>query len=133
MVLAMRSALRDAGLNPSDIGHVNAHGLGDVETDRDEAAAILEVFGVAGKSVPVTAVKSLIGNSGSGAGMIEVAASLLSLQQGMIPPTLNFEEPDSTCPLNVVGKQPVSTSNKVFLSVNVTRMGQASATVITAV
>ena len=129
---AMRAALSDAGLEPSDVGHINAHGLSTEEADADEAAAILEVFGEAGRQVPVTAIKSYFGNAGSGCGTLELAASVLGLQQGLIPPTLNYTTPDPDCPLNIVRGEPQPAPNKIVLKVNFTRMGQASALLVEA-
>ena len=127
MVNAMRAAIRDAGLQPEEIGHVNANGLGSRVADVEEALAIREVFASNADPVPVTALKSLLGNSGSGCGTLELAGSILGLAQGVVPATLNYDTPDPECPLNVVHAEPLSTTNKVVLNVNVTRMGQASA------
>ncbi len=128
---AMRQALRDAKLKPEQIGHINAHGLGTVEVDAAESQAILDVFGDdLGRRIPVTAPKSFLGNSGAGSGLLELAASVVGLSHGLIPFTLNYDTPDPACPLNVVAKQPQSTSNQIVLSVNVTRVGQAAAAII---
>jgi 3-oxoacyl-[acyl-carrier-protein] synthase II len=125
---AMRAALRDADITAADIGHVNAHGLSDTESDREEALAINDIFG--GGDVPVTALKSYFGNAGSACGSLELAGSLMALQEGVIPRTLNFETPDPDCSLNVVHGTPLETKNGVVLSINVTRMGQASALIV---
>ncbi len=130
LVNAMRTALNDAGLSPSDVGHINAHGLGTKQGDIDEAAAIHDVFGSDAETVPVTALKSTIGNSGAGCGTLELAASLLGLKHGVVPATLNYDEPDPECPLNVVHGQPSAISNKIVLNINVTNIGQASALVV---
>jgi 3-oxoacyl-[acyl-carrier-protein] synthase II len=127
---AMRSALRDAGLGPADVGHINAHGLGTTDSDREEAAAIRDVFGEFGSRVPVTAIKSYLGNSGAGCGVLELSASLLGLRHGIVPPTLNYRQPDPECPLNVVHDEPLPVENKTVLSTNVTRMGQAVAVIV---
>lgn len=128
---AMRLAIRDAGLTPDQIGHINAHGLGTRETDIEEAKAIHDVFGPElGRQVPVTAIKSFLGNSGAGSGSLELAASIVGLSQGVIPYTLNYETPDPECPLNIVAGKPQPTQNRIVLNVNVTRMGQASAAVV---
>lgn len=133
LVNAMRLAIRDAGLQPQQIGHINAHGLGTRETDVEEAKAILEVFGDdLGRKIPVTALKSVFGNSGAGSGMMELAGSLLGLAHGVVPATLNYDTPDPECPLNIVHGKPLPMTNKTFLKINVTRMGQASASVIEA-
>ncbi|MDP1799612.1 MAG: beta-ketoacyl-[acyl-carrier-protein] synthase family protein [Planctomycetaceae bacterium] len=130
-VRAIRSALKSADLSPEDIGHVNAHGLGMKDVDVAEARAILDVFGPElGRRIPVTAMKSVLGNSGAGSGTLELAASLISLQHGVIPATLNCDNVNPECPLNIVRGEPRSTTNKVVLSLNVTRAGQASAAIV---
>ena len=128
---AMRGALRDAGLRPNQVGHINAHGMGTRDVDIAEAQAILDVFGEElGRRIPVTAPKSFLGNSGAGSGLLELAASVMGLAHGVIPYTLNYETPDPACPLNIVAKQPQATSNRVVLAVNVTRVGQAAAAIV---
>jgi 3-oxoacyl-[acyl-carrier-protein] synthase II len=123
---AMRSALRAANLRPDEIGHINAHGLGGKLTDLEEARAIHDVFGAFASQVPVVGLKGFLGNSGAGDGALELAASLLALQQGCTPFTLNCHQPDPECGLNVVRGAPLPTSNKVVMNVSYTRIGQAS-------
>jgi 3-oxoacyl-[acyl-carrier-protein] synthase II len=130
LVLAIRGALNDARLRPQDIGHINAHGLGTIESDLHEAQAIHDVFGEFAAKVPVTALKSYFGNSAAGCGSLELAGSLIALKHGLIPPTLNYRYPDPECELNVVAGGPLATENRTFLKINVNRMGQASAVVI---
>lgn len=130
---AMKLALRDACLQPSEIGHVNAHATGDPQGDIEEALAIHDVFGSLGDTVPVTALKSYWGNPGASCGTLEIAGSLLGLQHGVVLPTLNYETPDPKCRLNVVHGAPLKVTNKVFLKASVTRAGQASAVVVTGV
>lgn len=129
LVNAMKAACRDAGVEPGDIGHVNAHGQGSRQSDIHEATAIREVFG--DTAIPVTAFKSYTGSAGSGCGTMELVCSIVGLQNGVIPKTLNYERPDPDCPINVVHGDHLPTDNKTFLNINVTRMGQASAAVIT--
>jgi 3-oxoacyl-[acyl-carrier-protein] synthase II len=133
LATAMRSALRDADLAPDEIGHVNAHGLSTTQLDREEAAAIQDVFGSYTEKLPVTAIKSYLGNAGSGCGSLELAASIVGLLHGVVPHTLNYETPDPACPLNVVRGEPRSVTNKRLININVTRMGQASALIAEAV
>ncbi len=130
LVNAIRMALNDAGLAPGDVGHVNANAQGTRTGDREEAQAIRDAFGSHADHVPVTAFKSFVGNSGAGCGSIELAASLLGLQHGVVPPTLNYEEPDPECPVRVVAGQPEATNNRVMLKLSVSRLGQASALVV---
>lgn len=127
----MRAALRDANLRPDQIGHINAHGLGTTEVDAAEAQAILDVFGDdLGRRIPVTAPKSFLGNSGAGSGLLELAASVIGLSHGVIPQTLNYETPDPRCPLNIVHGKPQTTSNRIVMNINVTRVGQAAAAIV---
>jgi 3-oxoacyl-[acyl-carrier-protein] synthase II len=127
---AMRAALRSAGLSPDDIGHINAHGVGELEADRAEAQAIHEVFGPRGATIPVTSLKGAMGNAGAGGGTIELAASLLGLAHGLIPPTLHCDHPDPACGLNVVRDRPLPTSQLSVLKLSFTRLGQASAVIL---
>ncbi len=129
---AMRAALRDAKLSPDKIGHINAHGTGERKGDIEETKAIHDVFGEVAAKVPVTALKSYMGNAGSGSGTLEIAGSLICLQHGVVPATLNYAHPDPECRLNVVHGEPLSVSNRTFLKINVTRAGQASAMVFEA-
>ncbi len=123
---AMRYALSAAGLQPGDIGHINAHGLGGKESDLAEAKAIHEVFGALGNTVPVVGLKGYWGNSGAGDGVVELAASLLAVNRGCIPYTLNTAHPDPACNLNIVCNAMRETDNKTFMNVSFTRVGQAS-------
>lgn len=129
LIRVIRMAIERAGVSPSEIGHINAHGLGSRQADIDEAKAIYEVFGESASTVPVTAFKSVIGNSGAACGTLELAASLIGLQHGVVPSTLNFSTPDDECPLNIIHGSPLKTDNKLFLTVNVTTFGQAAALV----
>jgi 3-oxoacyl-[acyl-carrier-protein] synthase II len=122
---AMVAALRDAGASPADVGHVNAHGLGTVERDADEARAIREVFGPLSDKVPVAAPKSNFGNLGAGSGAVELIASVLALREGRLPRVLNYETPDPACPLAVVADD-ATPAGRSFLNLSVTPQGQAA-------
>ncbi|MFO1022760.1 MAG: beta-ketoacyl-[acyl-carrier-protein] synthase family protein [Planctomycetales bacterium] len=130
MVVAMKSALKDAGLTPADVGHINAHGLSTTTDDVLETEAIHEVFGDLGTKVPVTAFKSYWGNPGASCGSLELIGSLLGFSQGIVLPTLNYHKPDPACRLNVVHGEPLKGANPVCLKLSVTRIGQASALVV---
>lgn len=122
---AMRAALDTAGLQPQQIGHVNAHGNSTREDDPAEAQAIRAVLG----DVPVTAPKSYFGNLGHGSGMVELCVSLLAMQQGVVPPTLNYDTPDPECPVNVVTELQEN-DHTAFIKLNHNTTGQAAAVVI---
>jgi 3-oxoacyl-[acyl-carrier-protein] synthase II len=123
---AIDAALASAGLAPTDIGHVNAHGSGMVEEDRFEAQAIRTCLG----DVPVTAPKSYFGCLGAGTGAVEMAASVLAITTGTVPATLNYEFPDPACPVNVVHGQPLPTAQRTALVLNQTETGQTAAVVL---
>ena len=120
--------LAAAKLEPAAIGHVNAHGLSTVISDRVEAQAIRDTLG----DVPVTALKSYFGNLGAGTGAVEMVGSLLAITSGAVPPTLNYERPDPQCPVNVVHTQALATNLRTALVLNHNTMGQAAAMVLTA-
>jgi len=126
---AIRAALAKAGVEPGDLGHVNAHGLG-TSSDLAEAQGIRDALGAAGTRVPVSALKGAFGNSGAACGSIELVASLLGLSRGVIWPTIGTTKPDPECGLNLVLGQPLATDNKLFLKLNYTRCGQATALVV---
>ncbi len=127
LVNAMRSALRDAGLAPSDIGHVHAHGLSTRTSDIDEARAFEAVFGA--RIPPVVAAKSYFGNLGAGSGVVELIASLAALERGRLFPVRNFETPDPECPLPVV-TDTTTPAGDVAMNVNVTPQGQAAVVIV---
>ena len=93
-----------------------------------EARAIARVFGPHG--VPVTGLKGCLGNIVSGCGAVELLGSLLGVNRGLIPPTLNCDHPDPACAIDVVRGAPRPTTNPVFLKTNVTRHGQAAAVIV---
>ncbi len=127
---AAMAAIERSGISADAIGHVNACGSGNPIRDQYEAAALHRVFGARGSSVPVTAIKSYMGSAGSGSALCELVGSLLALQNGVVPKTLNFSSPDATNPVNVVHGEHLAAPNGVFLKTSVTRVGQASAVVV---
>jgi nodulation protein E len=99
---AMRMALRDAGLAPEQIGYINAHGTATEVNDRTETAAIRLVFGAHADKLAVSSTKSMHAHTLGAAGAIEAAASALTLNCGIIPPTVNYSKPDPVCDLDFV-------------------------------
>jgi 3-oxoacyl-[acyl-carrier-protein] synthase II len=100
--LAMAAALADAGLGPQDIDYINAHGTSTPLNDRLESLAIKQVFGPRAYEIPVSSTKSMIGHLLGAAGAIEAVATILTMVRGVIPPTINYEEPDPECDLDYV-------------------------------
>ena len=101
---AMRSALREAGLQPEQIGYINAHGTGTPGNDPVETRAIREVFGPHADKLAVSSTKSLHGHALGAAGALEAIATVLALHHGILPPTANYNEKDPECDLDYIPK-----------------------------
>jgi len=125
---AIRAVLGRAGLPPERLGHVNAHGLSTREMDRVEARALAAELG----DVPVTAPKGALGHLGAGSGAVELAAGILAIEAGLVPPTLNHDATDPDCPVNVVAGEPLAGRPPSVLAVNLCSTGQAAAVLVTA-
>jgi nodulation protein E len=104
-IRSIRAALRDAELSPREIGYINAHGTGTSGNDACEANAIRTVFDQHTDSLPVSSTKSMHGHALGGAGALEAAATVLALQEGLLPPTANFTTLDPECDLDVIQNQ----------------------------
>lgn len=123
---AILGALQAANLRPDEIGFVVAHGLSTVDDDCLEAQAIHDTLG----DVPVTAPKSYFGYLGAASGALEMALGVLAFQHGQIPPTLNYEQPDPRCPINVVHGQPSPVARPTTLVLSHCPHGRAVAMVL---
>lgn len=121
---AIEMALKVAGVDASSIGHVQSHGVSSLRCDKEEAAAIAEVF----PETPVTATKSYMGNLGAGSGMVEAISGVLAMENNCLFPILNCDDLDPDCKISVAKKGDAAGDS--FINVNVTPQGQASATVI---
>lgn len=100
--LAMSNAIRDAGLDPSSIDYINAHGTSTQVGDAAESLAIEKVMGAAAANVAVSSTKSMIGHLLGAAGAVEAAFSILALRDQVAPPTINLDNPDEQCRLDYV-------------------------------
>jgi 3-oxoacyl-[acyl-carrier-protein] synthase II len=123
---SIAAALRSAGLSPSDVGHVNANAGGWPKADAIEAKAIQAELG----DVPVSAPKSYFGDLGASTGAVELIASVLALQHGRVPRTLNYQEPDPECPVNVVRGESLVTTKNIAVVLNQNETGGAAAVVL---
>lgn len=99
---SMANALRDSGLNASDIGYINAHGTSTIVGDRAETMAVKSVFGDAASQLAVSSTKSMIGHLLGAAGAVEAVFTILALRDGVAPPTINLDNPGEGCDLNYV-------------------------------
>lgn len=100
--MAMQLAIEDADLTPADIDYINAHGTGTQLNDPMETLAIKHVFGERAYQIPISSNKSMIGHIITAAGAVEAIASVQTIKTGIIPPTINLEEPDPDCDLDYV-------------------------------
>jgi 3-oxoacyl-[acyl-carrier-protein] synthase II len=98
----MLAALQDAGLEAEKIGYINAHGTSTVLNDKCESLAINNVFGNHAQALKISSIKSMIGHLLAGAGSVEFVATVMSIFSGMLPPTINYKEPDADCSLDYV-------------------------------
>jgi 3-oxoacyl-[acyl-carrier-protein] synthase II len=125
-------ALADAGIDPGEVGHVNAHGTATPQTDAAEARAFGRVFGARIAHLPVTSIKSMIGHCLGASGAVEAAALALTIDRGTIPPTINHAEGDAGTPLDVVANQPREQRLRCALSTSLGFGGNDSAIVMKA-
>jgi len=103
-IRCMRMAIKDAGLKPEDIDYINAHGTSTQLNDLTETIAIKSVFGEHAQKIPISATKSMTGHLLGAAGSTEAIFTVLALRDGILPPTLNYDEPDPECDLDYVPK-----------------------------
>jgi len=99
---AIRGAMADAGLNPEDVGYINAHGTGTAANDKTECAAVAHAFGAHADRLMISSTKSMHGHLIGGTGAVELLACIMALREGVIAPTIGYEEPDPECALDVV-------------------------------
>ena len=113
---AIRLAIQDGKLNPSEIDYINAHGTSTPANDSNETSAIKNVLGDRAKQIPVSSTKSMTGHLLGGSGGIEAVACVLSIKNGIIPPTINYSNPDPDCDLDYVPNKARETKIRVALS-----------------
>ncbi|MCP4714178.1 MAG: beta-ketoacyl-[acyl-carrier-protein] synthase family protein [Deltaproteobacteria bacterium] len=114
--ICMDSALRDAGCDIEEIDYINAHGTSTYLNDKSETAAIKNVFGERAYEIPVSSNKSMLGHLVASAAAIELIISVLTINRNLIPPTINYENPDPECDLDYVPNDPRQREVKKILS-----------------
>jgi 3-oxoacyl-[acyl-carrier-protein] synthase II len=112
----MEAALKDAGIAPEEIDYINAHGTSTPLNDRTETLAVRQVFGKHADRLPVSSTKSMIGHLMGAAGAVEAIACIMTLQTGVLHPTINYETPDPECDLDYVPNQARETHPRTVLS-----------------
>ncbi len=112
----MRLALEDAGIKPEEVDYINAHGTSTPLNDKVETMAIKQLFGEHAYKLKVSSNKSMIGHLLGAAGAVEAVASVKTIETGIIPPTINLENPDPECDLDYVPNRAVKSDVKVVLS-----------------
>jgi len=113
---AMRLALRDAQLEPEAVDYVNAHGTSTQANDSNETSAIKSALGERAYQIPVSSTKSMTGHLLGGSGGIEAVAAVLAMEHNLVPPTINYQNPDPACDLDVVPNQAREHTLNVVLS-----------------
>ena len=113
---AMAGALRNANLNAGDVGYINAHGTGTAANDKTECAAVADVFGPHADDLMISSTKSMHGHLIGGTGAVELLACIMALRDGVIAPTIGYEEPDPECTLDVVPNEAREAKVEVALS-----------------
>ena len=115
-VKAMEKAIEDAGIIPSDIDYINAHGTSTPANDKNETEAIKTVLGEEASEVVISSTKSMTGHLLGGGGAFESMASILSIKHSKVPPTINLNDPDEECDLNYTPNNAVDLSIKTAMS-----------------
>ena len=113
---AIAGALRDAKIDPSEVGYINAHGTGTAANDKTECAAVADVFGPHADKLMISSTKSMHGHLIGGTGAVELLACIMALRDGVIAPTIGYEEPDPECALDVVPNEARDADVDVVLS-----------------
>jgi 3-oxoacyl-[acyl-carrier-protein] synthase II len=131
-ILAMQDALADAGLTPDDVDYINAHGTSTPENDKMEAMSCSAVFGERMASLPISSNKSMLGHTLTAAGAVEAVISLLTIANGRIPPTINYNTPDPAIALDVIPNEARDAKVRTVLSNSFGFGGQNTCLVLTA-
>ena len=113
---AIRGAMQDARINPEEVGYINAHGTGTAANDKTESAAVADVFGAHADKLMISSTKSMHGHLIGGTGAVELLACIMALRDGVIAPTIGYEEPDPECALDVVPNEAREAKVEVALS-----------------
>jgi 3-oxoacyl-[acyl-carrier-protein] synthase II len=112
----MKKALHETGTSAGQVDYISAHGTGTLTNDRNESAAIKEVFGGRYKQIPASSIKSMLGHTMGAASALEAVACSLAVKNDIVPPTINYETPDPECSIDCVPNQ--SRNHNVSIALN---------------
>jgi 3-oxoacyl-[acyl-carrier-protein] synthase II len=129
-VLSMREALKDAGMSPDEVDYISAHGTSTVLNDLTETVAVKKLFGARAPRVPMSSIKSMVGHLIGAAGALEAIVSVLAIRDGILPPTINLENPDPQCDLDYVPNEAREARVRTVLSNSFGFGGQNASLVI---
>ncbi len=127
LIACYRNLLTNAGVEPSNVDYINAHGTSTHYNDLLETSAIKQVFGEHAKKINISSIKSMLGHLLGAAGAVEAIATVKTITSGMIPPTINYENPDPECDLNYTPNQAVQRNVDIAISDNLGFGGQNGA------
>ena len=113
---AISGTLKDARLNTEDVGYINAHGTGTTANDKTECAAVADVFGTHADNLMISSTKSMHGHLIGGTGAVELLACIMAVRDGIVAPTIGYDEPDPECALDVVPNEAREAKVDVALS-----------------
>jgi 3-oxoacyl-[acyl-carrier-protein] synthase II len=126
IIAAVKSALKEAEISSNEIDYINADGIATVESDRAETLAYKESLGNYSHSIPISSTKSMTGHLGTAAGAVELIYCILAMENGLIPPTINYQNFDPECDLDYVPNQPRKKEITIALSINQGFCGQTT-------
>lgn len=129
-IRALRQALSDADIKPNEIEYVNAHGTSTLLNDKNETFVLKQIFGDHAYKLAVSSIKSMIGHLIGAAGSVELIGGLMALEEGIIPPTINYEMPDPECDLDYVPNKAKKANVDIFLKNSFGFGGKNSALVV---
>jgi 3-oxoacyl-[acyl-carrier-protein] synthase II len=115
-VTAMHNAIREAGIALEDVDYISAHGTGTPANDKVETLAVKRVFGDRAYRIPMSSIKSMLGHTMGAASALEAVACVMAIRHGVIPPTINYREPDPLCDLDYVPNQTRQHTVRIALS-----------------
>ena len=130
MFTAINQAIREAEIEKTEIDYINVDGIGTIKNDQAETKGLKNCFGKPIYQIPISSTKSMTGHMGTASGAAELIFCVLALEKGVLPPTINYENPDPDCDLDYIPNQARKKDVEIVLSTNQGLGGQSSALII---